>query len=156
MVGVRLQVFGVVLLGLLVSGGAGLLMHRVEVDNAGQALDRRVAAAQESVASTAQRYVDAVQLTAGSLEALPAIDAASFTTATAPLGRLWLPGATSIDFVTAVPDPSVAAAQADWRARGAVGLTLRATAGVGRHYFTVLQRTLDEDAGTGAGESGRT
>ena len=57
--GVRLQVFGVVLLGLLVSGGAGLLMHRVELDNAGQALDRRVAAAQESVASTAQRYVDA-------------------------------------------------------------------------------------------------
>ncbi|MFC5003405.1 PAS domain S-box protein [Dactylosporangium cerinum] len=148
--GVRLQVFGVVLLGLLVSGGAGLLMHRVEMDNAGQALDRRVAAAQESVASTAQRYVDAVQLTAGSLEALPKIDAASFTTATAPLGQLWLPGATSIDLVVAVPDSSVAAAQADWRTLGAAGLTLRATAGVGRHYFTVLQRTLGEGAGTGA------
>ncbi|MFC4043301.1 PAS domain S-box protein [Dactylosporangium siamense] len=149
--GVRLQVFGVVLLGLLVSGGAGLLMHRVEMDNAGQALDRRVAAAQESVASTAQRYVDAVQLTAGSLEALPKIDAASFTTATAPLGQLWLPGATSIDLVVSVPDSSVAAAQADWRALGAAGLTLRGTAGVGRHYFTVLQRTLGEGAGPGAG-----
>ncbi|MEV0131976.1 PAS domain S-box protein [Dactylosporangium sp. NPDC050688] len=144
--GVRLQVFGVVLLGLLVSGGAGLLMRRVELDNAGQALDRRVAAAQESVASTAQRYVDAVQLIAGSLEALPEIDAASFATATAPLGRLWLPGAASIDFVVAVPDPSVAAAQADWRARGATGLTLRPGAGDTRHYFTVLQRPLTGDA----------
>jgi hypothetical protein len=76
-------------------------------------------------------------------------DAAAFTTATAPLGRLWLPGATSIDLIVAVQDSSVAAAQADWRARGAAGLTLHATAGVGRHYFTVLQRTLDEEAGTG-------
>lgn len=144
--GVRLQVLGVVLLGLLVSGGAGLLMHRVELDNAGQAVDRRVAAAQESVASTAQRYVDAVQLTAGGLEALPEIDAASFATATDPLGRLWLPGATSIDFVVAVPDPSVAAAQADWRVRGATGLTLRPAAGAARHYFTVLQRSLEDGA----------
>ncbi|MET7425306.1 ATP-binding protein [Dactylosporangium sp. NPDC005555] len=102
--GVRLQVFGVVLLGLLVSGGAGLLMHRVELVNAGQTLDRRVAAAQESVASTAQRYVDAVQLTAGGLEAVPAVDARSFATATAPLGQLWLPGATSVGFVVAVQD----------------------------------------------------
>ncbi|MEV4509867.1 PAS domain S-box protein [Dactylosporangium sp. NPDC049525] len=151
--GVRLQVFGVVLLGLLVSGGAGLLMHRVELDNAGQALDRRVAAAQEAVASTAQRYVDAVQLTAGGLEALPELDAVSFTTATAPLGQLWLPGATSIDFIVAVQDSAVAAAQADWRARGATGLTLHATTGAGRRYFTVLQRTLDEGgAGTGVGQ----
>jgi PAS domain S-box-containing protein len=154
-VGVRLQVFGVVLLGLLVSGGAGLLMHRVELDNAGQALDRRVAAAQESVASTAQRYVDAVQLTAGSLEALPQLDAVSFTTATAPLGQLWLPGATSVDLIVAVHDAAVAAAQADWRSRGATGLTLRAAPGVTRHYFTVLQRTLDESAGTGTGGAGQ-
>ncbi|MDG6104936.1 PAS domain S-box protein [Dactylosporangium aurantiacum] len=151
--GVRLQVFGVVLLGLLSSGGAGLLMRRVEVDNAGQALDRRVAAAQESVASTAQRYVDAVQLTAGGLEALPEIDAGSFATTTAPLDRLWLPGATSIDFVVAVPASGVADAQAGWRARGAAGLTLRPAAGATRHYFTVLQRPLTDDAsGGGVGQ----
>ena len=108
------------------------------------------------MASTAQRYVDAVQLTAGSLEALPEIDAASFTTVTAPLGRLWLPGATSIDLIVPVQDTSVAAAQADWRQRGAAGLTLQPAAGAARHYFTVLQRTLAEEQAAGAGTSGRT
>ncbi|WP_344503783.1 PAS domain S-box protein [Dactylosporangium maewongense] len=150
--GVRLQVLGVVLLGLLVSGGAGLLMHRVELDNAGQTLDRRVAAAQEAVASTAQRYVDAVQLVAGGLEALPKIDATSFTSATAPLGRLWLPGAASADFVVAVQHSDVQAAQDDWRARGAVGLTLGPATDAGRHYFTVLQRNLAQDTSDGVGQ----
>ena len=144
--GVRLQVSGVLLLGLLVSAGAGLLMHRVETDGAEQALDRRTAAAQQAVASAAQRYVDALQLSAGSLEALPAIDAASFTTATAPLGQLWLPGVTSVDFVVAVPDSGVAEAQAAWRARGVPALTLTPNEGVGQHYFAVLQRTLDSSA----------
>ncbi|WP_426510101.1 hypothetical protein ACPPVO_05045 [Dactylosporangium sp. McL0621] len=90
MVGVRLQVLGVVLLGLLVSGGAGLLMHRVERDNADQAIGRRTAAVQDAVGSATQRYVDALQLVAGGLEALAEPDPAAFTTATEPLGRLWL------------------------------------------------------------------
>src|SRR5689334_13189044 len=105
-------------------------MHRVEQDGAGQALDRRVAAAQDSVATTAQRYVDALQLTAGSLAALPTLDAASFATATAPLGQLWLPGATSVDFVVGVPDSAVPASQKEWRSRGVTGLTLQPATGV--------------------------
>ncbi|WP_433056465.1 PAS domain S-box protein [Dactylosporangium sp. CS-033363] len=141
--GVRLQVLGVVLLGLLVSGGAGLLMHRVERDGAGQALDRRTAAAQDAVASATQRYVDALQLAAGGLEALSALDAAAFSTATQPLGQLWLPGATGVDYVVAVPDAGVAAAQASWRDRGASDLTLAAAPGNPVHYFAVLSRGLD-------------
>ncbi|WP_432835094.1 sensor histidine kinase [Dactylosporangium sp. CA-092794] len=39
MVGVRLQVCGVLALGLLLSGGLGLLMHRVELDGADGHLD---------------------------------------------------------------------------------------------------------------------
>ncbi|MFG2037402.1 hypothetical protein [Dactylosporangium sp. NPDC048998] len=127
--GVRLQVLGVVLLGMLVSGGAGLLMHRVERDGAAQALDRRTAAAQDAVASAAQRYVDALQLVAGALEALPALEATSFATVTQPLGQLWLPGAVSVDYVVAVPDSGVADAQAAWRGRGLLGLILTAAPG---------------------------
>ncbi|WP_433613586.1 PAS domain S-box protein [Dactylosporangium sp. CA-139114] len=141
--GVRLQVLGVVLLGLLVSGGAGLLMHRVERDGADQALDRRAAAAQEAVASATQRYVDALQLAAGALEALPALDAGAFSTATEPLGRLWLPGATGVDYVVAVPDAGVAAAQAAWRERGVPELNLAPAPGTSVHYFAVLARPLD-------------
>ncbi|WP_432985740.1 PAS domain S-box protein [Dactylosporangium sp. CA-233914] len=153
MVGVRLQVLGVVLLGLLVSGGAGLLMHRVERDNAAQALDRRTAAAQDAVASATQRYVDALQLVAGALEALPMLDAAAFTTTTQPLGQLWLPGATGVDYVVAVPDTAVAAAQATWRDRAGADLTLTPTPGITEHYFAVLTRTLDarQPAGPGPG-----
>ncbi|MER7009235.1 PAS domain S-box protein [Dactylosporangium sp. NPDC000555] len=142
MVGVRLQVLGVVLLGMLVSGGAGLLMHRVERDGAAQALDRRTAAAQDAVASAAQRYVDSLRLVAGALEALPALDAASFTTATQPLGQLWLPGAVSVDYVVPVPDAGVADAQAAWRTRGLPGLILTAAPGTGEHYFAVISRGL--------------
>src|SRR5688572_10020377 len=105
-------------------------MHRVERDRAAQALDRRTAAAQDAVSSAAQRYVDALRLAAGALEALPGLDAASFTTVTQPLGHLWLPGATSIDYVVAVPDAAVADAQAAWRARGAPDLTLVPAPGV--------------------------
>ncbi|GAA2367544.1 PAS domain S-box protein [Dactylosporangium salmoneum] len=151
MAGVRLQVLGVVLLGMLVSGGAGLLMHRVERDGAAQALDRRTAAAQDAVASAAQRYVDALQLAAGALEALPTLDAAAFGTATQPLGRLWLPGASAADYVVAVPDVEVAATQAAWRKLGATGLTLAPTAGVTEHYFTVLTRHLDSRSPSGPG-----
>ncbi|MEV6925962.1 PAS domain S-box protein [Dactylosporangium sp. NPDC051485] len=153
MAGVRLQVLGVVLLGMLVSGGAGLLMHRVERDGAAQALDRRTAAAQDAVASAAQRYVDALQLAAGALEALPTLDATAFATATQPLGQLWLPGATAADYVVAVPDLEVAATQAAWRKLGAAGLTLAPASGVTEHYFTVLTRHLDSrsPAGPGAG-----
>ncbi|MER7275213.1 PAS domain S-box protein [Dactylosporangium sp. NPDC000244] len=141
--GVRLQVLGVVLLGLLVSGGAGLLMHRVERDGAGQALDRRAAAAQDAVASATQRYVDALQLAAGALEALPALDADAFSTATEPLGRLWLPGATGVDYVVAVPDAGIAAAQTAWRDRGVPELNLAPAPGTSVHYFAVLARPLD-------------
>ncbi|GAA2589875.1 hypothetical protein GCM10010399_19970 [Dactylosporangium fulvum] len=144
--GVRLQVTGVVLLGLLASGGLGLLMHRVERDHAGQVLDRRVAAAQDAVVAAGQRYVDVLRLTAGALEALPEVDADGFTVATAPVGQLWLPGAASVDFVAAVPDSGVAAAQADWRERGVPGLMLTPAQGLVRHYFPVLRRTIDATA----------
>ncbi|MFI5906638.1 PAS domain S-box protein [Dactylosporangium sp. NPDC051541] len=141
--GVRLQVIGVVLLGLLVSGGAGLLMHRVERDRADQALDRRTAAAQDAVAAGTQRYVDALQLAAGGLEALPALDADAFTTATQPLGQLWLAGVTGVDYVVPVPDADVAVAQAAWRGRGVADLTLAPTPGATEHYFAMLVRSLD-------------
>ncbi|GGM32446.1 PAS domain S-box protein [Dactylosporangium sucinum] len=141
--GVRLQVTAVVLLGLLASAGAGLLMHRVERDQARLALDRRTAAARDAVASAGQRYVDALQVTAGALESLPRLDAAGFATVTAVLGRLWLPGATSVDFVVEVPESGIGEAQQDWRVRGVPALTMLPVAGATRHYFAVLQRLLD-------------
>ncbi|GAA3448310.1 hypothetical protein GCM10018962_01430 [Dactylosporangium matsuzakiense] len=143
MVGVRLQVIGVVLLGLLMSGGAGLLMHRVERDRADQALDRRTAAAQDAVAAGAQRYVDALQLAAGGLEALPSLDAGSFTTVTQPLGQLWLPGAAGVEYVVPVQDAGIADTQASWRARGVPDLRLTPAPGATDHYFAVLGRALD-------------
>ncbi|MGI5247263.1 PAS domain S-box protein [Dactylosporangium sp. CA-139066] len=151
MVGVRLQVLGVVLLGLLVSGGAGLLMHRVERDGVAQALDRRTAAAQDAVASAAQRYVDALQLAAGALEALPNLDANAFTTVTQPLGELWLPGATSVDYVVPVADADVGPAQAAWRGRGVAGLALAATPGIADHLFVVVGRDLAGSPAPGPG-----
>jgi PAS domain S-box-containing protein len=137
----------VALIGLGASGTAAALVSREESRAAGNVMERYTRSVQAAVQSEAQRYVDAANLIAGGIAALPTVTYDSFRAVAIRVSSLRLRGVTAASFVVATPADAVPATEAYWRARGADGLILRPTgAGAGwaaEHLFAVIQVSLD-------------
>jgi signal transduction histidine kinase len=140
----------VALIGLGASVTAAVLVHRDEVRAAENVMERYTRSVQAAVQSEAQRYVDAAGLIAGGVAAQPEITYDGFRAVSTQLSSLRLRGVLAAMFVVPAPAGAVAATQAQWRARGAEGLTLRPDgSGAGwaaEHLFTVMRVSLDGSA----------
>ncbi|WP_239159181.1 ATP-binding protein [Winogradskya humida] len=118
---------------------------------AARVMDQRTAVARTAVTTETGRYRDLMQAVAAGLGTNTRLTASDFAAGTAPLDRATLPGATSVAFVVPAVAGQVAATQALWRGRGATDLVLRPKGTPAEHYFSVFQRTLNNNEERPAG-----
>ncbi|GIE31639.1 hypothetical protein Ait01nite_046840 [Actinoplanes italicus] len=123
----------------------GIVLERHEDMNAEVQMDRRTAAAADSVRSETQRYVDILRTTAAAAGAQDVLTMSEYTALTAPLKSMDLAGASTIGFVVPAADDGVGEVQQRWRERGLPGLTLQPY-GRGDHAFSVFLTPLDGTA----------
>jgi signal transduction histidine kinase len=133
--------------GLVISFTVLVLLHRAERAAAEQAMERRTQAARSALEAEARRYVDAMRLTAAGLTAHRDFTRDDFRNVTAPLAQMALPGAVTATFLVPATVDQIPAVEAQWRARGVDGLTLKpdgpGVGPTGEHIFAVLHRSLD-------------
>ncbi|WP_436651651.1 sensor histidine kinase [Actinoplanes sp. URMC 104] len=132
--------------GLAGTALAAIALRNTEQDRLTRALHQRTAMVQQAIAGEVNRYVTSLSDLAAATGAQARLEAAEFSAITGSVDRRRLPGATGLTFVVPAEAARVAAVQAEWRERGATGLTLR-PAGPGPHRFAVLHKSLD---GTGS------
>jgi signal transduction histidine kinase len=146
----------VALIGLGASGTAAVLVHRSELRAAEGVMERYTRSVQAAVQSEAQRYVDAAGLIAGGVAAQPEITYDGFRAVSAQMSALRLRGVLAATFVVSAPADAVPATQAEWRARGVDGLTLRPDGpGAGwaaEHLFGVIRVSLDGSSAEPGGD----
>ncbi|SHN20475.1 ATP-binding protein [Cryptosporangium aurantiacum] len=140
----------VVLVGSLASLGVGSVLRDSAQRSAVRVLDVRTAVLAATVRTEVNRYIDQMRTLAAAFGAMDTLTAADFARATAALGPISLPGATSIAYLVPVAHDRVAAVQAAWRARGSTGLVIRPY-GTGTHAVVVLSTRLDAKGTLGHG-----
>ncbi|MEV6493285.1 CHASE domain-containing protein [Actinoplanes sp. NPDC051633] len=110
--------------------------------NADRVMDQRTAVARAAVIAETSRYQALLRAVATGAGTNVRFDARDFAAVTGALDTAGLLGATSVAFVAAGKPGGEAALQAQWRGRGAAGLTLKPVANVPEHYYSIFQRTL--------------
>ncbi|MFI5931125.1 putative bifunctional diguanylate cyclase/phosphodiesterase [Actinoplanes sp. NPDC051494] len=145
----RRRWFGLALVLLVLLSGAGgtalatIMVHRSESHNADRAMDDYTTLVCRAVLDEVQHYSDALADLAGGINAQNDMDRNAFTTITAGLSGVRLPGASYVAFMVPATTAEVPAVQRYWRARGADGLVLDPAAGVDEHSFVVFSRAFD-------------
>ncbi|GAA3384651.1 ATP-binding protein [Cryptosporangium minutisporangium] len=127
--------------GALASLGVGSVLRDSADRAAARVMDNRTALMAAAVRAEVNRYLDQMRTLAAALGALETVTATSFSRATAPLGPISLPGATSIAFLVPAQHDQIAQVQAEWRQRGSDGLVVRPH-GAGPHVISVLSNRL--------------
>ncbi|GIE21671.1 putative bifunctional diguanylate cyclase/phosphodiesterase [Winogradskya humida] len=145
----RRRWFGLaVVLLVLMAGGSGtalatVLVHRAEEHNATQAMDNYTTLVCRSVLDEVQTYSDAIEDVAGGINAQNDFNQEDFSTITAGLSPVRLPGASYVGLVVPATVDEVPAAQSYWRARGAEGLVLKPQTAVDEHNFIIFSHSFD-------------
>ncbi len=101
-------------------------------------MDQRAEIARQAMESESRRIVDSARLVAAAC-GHTGLTSADLIDAMAPLASIGLAGVSGVGFVVPAEADAVAPVQADWRRRGAVGLSL-SPYGAGEHLFLVAQR----------------
>ncbi|GIE76608.1 hypothetical protein Aph02nite_25580 [Actinoplanes philippinensis] len=140
----------VIVVTVLIAGATFAAMTRGDDDTAGRLLQRRTSQVTAAVQAEVKRYVDAVTTVAAATGAHDVLTEAKFQQLSAPLAEMRLSGATAVSYLLPVADDQIAAAQALWRSRGAVGLRLQPV-GSGEHIFAMMVRSLDQAPATRTG-----
>jgi PAS domain S-box-containing protein len=128
--------------GCGVTLGVGAVLRRHDAASGEVQMDRRTAAAAESVRTETQRYVDILLTTAASAGAQEVLTRSEYAALTEPLKSMNLAGANTIALVVPAADDQVGEVQELWRQRGAPNLTLDPY-GNGDHAFSVYLTSLD-------------
>ncbi|GAB7051371.1 ATP-binding protein [Catenuloplanes indicus] len=130
--------------GIVLALAAGGIVAAGQRDAAEEQLRERTNTIATRLAAEARRYTDAVSLVAASLSNRSVVTAPVFGTAVAPVERMLLPGATTVAFLAPVARGDVVEAQRRWRARGAIGLSLRPVdVAAPEHVFFIFDAPLD-------------
>ncbi|MFI5953702.1 ATP-binding protein [Cryptosporangium sp. NPDC051539] len=132
----------VLVTGTAVSLVVGSVLRDAARRSAVRSMDGRTDLTTAAVRTEIDRYLDQMRTLAAALGAQEVLTAATFARMTAPLKPMGLSGATSVVFLVPVPDAGVAAAQTEWRRRGATGLVIKPH-GTGPHVVGVLATRLD-------------
>jgi len=141
---------------VLITGLAATLLtagqlRRDQHESADRVMDQRTSVARAAVVGEAWRYRDLLRAVAAGLGTHPGPTAADFADASAPLADAGLLGATSVTFVVPARTPDVPRLQEFWRERGATGLRLAPSRSHADHYFSIFQRTLNDNDPTALG-----
>ena len=132
----------VLLVGGLASAGMSLALQRNQQRLATQLMDRAADQLGGIVDDEASHYRDVLADLTAAIGTQPVLTRAVFDGMTANLNPARLPGVTGVTFVVPALDGQLPGVQAAWRARGAIGLTLK-SAGTGiDHQFVVFGRSF--------------
>ncbi|MEV7624932.1 sensor domain-containing diguanylate cyclase [Actinoplanes sp. NPDC089786] len=144
----RRRLIGVVLVVVVLLAGGGATWLATAALSSGQrqlaeqSMTRTGDDAAEAVDDEMSHYADAIADVASGIGATDDLTATDWAGMTSTLTADRLPGATSVAWVVPAKDPAVAATQAEWRARGAKGLTLYRTGTGVEHQFVIYMKSF--------------